>query len=303
MQDLLVVYNTFGFKNNIEHYKECLNSIFNSDLPPKTRVIISSCMNSKECRDELQREYGDKLLHSYVDEGLPVNITFNLAVDRAVRLEGEFKYYLYVDSGVDFKGNEGAILEATKVMDSDKYGILSFQASNDHALYNVGIHNPPLKGRNHEVPVGTACNGHSEMFSNAVRKRFRALIPDVFVAFCTESTFSFIAAAIGKRWVILGDYLLNHRKGVDGASSSVPHSSPKFGNTWNNLMFGRDANQFIQDKEAYKVGLGYEECNNIMNHDPNAYDSNGLPIDQKALASKVEKYFYLTPSEFNYSSK
>jgi hypothetical protein len=301
MQDLLVVFNTYGTKDNHIHYSKCIQSILDCDLPKDTKIVVSSCNNSKLCREYLNSTFGDKILICEIDQNLPVNITFNLTVKRCVRMFGEFKNYLYIDSGVDFLSNQGAIKEAIEVMNCGKYAMLSFQVCNDNALYNVGIHNPPLLGRNHEVPIGTACNGHAEIFSNDIFKRFNGLLmPDVFAAYCTESTFSFVSAAVGKKWVILKDYLLNHAKGVDGASSCVPHFSPTYHNTWNNLLFGRNAEDFIHDQEAIDAGLGYEECNSIMIHDANAYTFDGLPKDPERLASVVEKYFYSTKNEFNY---
>tara|TARA_R110002020_G_C16318711_1_gene774595 strand:+ start:5646 stop:6560 length:915 start_codon:yes stop_codon:yes gene_type:complete len=303
MLDLLIVFNTYGTKDNHIHYEKCIQSILDSDLPKNTKVVVSSCNNSKLCRDYLRSVFEDKIIISEIDTNLPVNITFNLTVKRCVSMFGEFKNYLYVDSGVDFLSNEEAIKEAVEVMNSNKYAMLSFQICNDNALYNVGIHNPPLLGQNHEVPVGTACNGHAEIFSNDIFRRFSGLLmPDVFAAFCTESTFSFVAASVGKKWVILKDYSLNHAKGVDGASSSVPHVSPVHHNTWNNLLFGRDAVEFINDPEALEAGLGYEECNSIMVHDENAYTVDGLPKNKERLASVVEKYFYSTKEEFNYEN-
>ena len=66
-------------------------------------------------------------------------------------------------------------------------------------------------------------------------------------------------------------------KALDGPSSSVSHVSKKFKNPWNNLLYERDALEFINDSEAVDCGLGYEECNNIMNHKKEAYDENDFP--------------------------
>ena len=40
----------------------------------------------------------------------------------------------------------------------------------------------------------------------------------------------------------------------------------------------RDALDFINDPEAYYAGLGYEECNDIMNHNSKSYDEEGNPL-------------------------
>ena len=92
------------------------------------------------------------------------------------------------------------------------------------------------------------------------------IIPDVFAAYCTESTFSFLTAAVASKWIILKDLQVKHLKGVDGASSSQPHGSLVYGNSWNNLLYGRDARDFIFNQDAIQSGLGYEECNKIINN-------------------------------------
>lgn len=305
MDDLLVVYNTFGQKDNAEHYIKCLLSIVNNKISSKFKLAWSSCLNKNEHRNKVIKACSPFIdFYCFIDKPLPVNITFNKAVREAVKKFGNFKYYLYVDSGVDFLGNQGAIEAALSVLNTEqKYAILSFQIANDHALYNVGITNPPLIGKNHEVPLGSACNGHAEIFSDDLYRAFNnKIIPDVFAAFCTESVYSFLAAAVNKKWVILGDYLLNHAKSVDGASSSMPHASPVFHNPWNNLLCGRNALDFINDKEAIEVGLGYEECNQIMLHKKEAYTEDGFPKYKNELATMINKYFFLSKTEFNYEN-
>ena len=55
-------------------------------------------------------------------------------------------------------------------------------------------------------------------------------------------------------------------------------------NTWNNLLYERDALDFINDPEAYYAGLGYEECNDIMNHNSKSYDEEGNPLATAATS-------------------
>ena len=140
-----------------------------------------------------------------------------------------------------------------------------------------------------------------DSISKASFEKYGKLWPDVFSAFCTESTFTFLAASIGKRQAVLKDVALNHAKSIDGASCSKHHISPIHGNPWNNLLANRDALDFINDVEAINAGLGYEECNNIMMHKPEAYKDH-LPKDAHSLINVIRKYLFLSEEELNYDS-
>ena len=126
-------------------------------------------------------------------------------------------------------------------------------------------------------------------------------MPDIFKAYCTESTFSFLCAALKKKWVILKDVMVHHRKGVDGASVSVPHWSPTHNNPWNNLLYNRNALDFIKDEEAKNAGLGYEECNKIMVHREDRYDENGFSTMPDQLVAMINKHFFLNDEELDYN--
>ena len=57
---------------------------------------------------------------------------------------------------------------------------------------------------------------------------------------------------------------------------------------------------FINDQSAINYGLGYEECNQIMMHNPDAYESNGRSKYPEMLQQNIEKYFFLSPQELDY---
>lgn len=300
--DFLIVYNTCGIRSdNTDHYIKCIQSIINSKTNYKVKIAMSSCLNSKFCRDSVRSKFGDDVEIIEVDKPYTVNITFNNCCKKMIQKYGSFKGYLYLDSGVDFIGNEDALQKGFDSFLSNQYGILSFQVSNDHGLFNAKA-DFPVKDRNHLVPLGGSVNGHADIFSHSIYEKFNNLWPDVFAAYCTESTFSFLCAANFKRWAVLCDVILNHNKSVDGASISVPHISIKNNTPWNNLLFDRDAMEFINDPECIKCGLGYEECNKIMLHNPNAYDDSSMPLDSKTLSECIQKYFYLSKQELNYNN-
>ena len=95
---------------------------------------------------------------------------------------------------------------------------------------------------------------------------------------------------------------MEHQKSVDGASLSIPHWSPRYHNPWNNLLYTRDARDFINDPEANNAGLGYEECNEIMMHNPEAYNSDESAKYPEKLTEMIKKYFFLDSAELDYNN-
>jgi hypothetical protein len=144
-----------------------------------------------------------------------------------------------------------------------------------------------------------AINLHAQLFHRSIFDKFGLVIPDVFAAYCTESTFPFLNAAVGMDWVIVKDIQAHHNKAVDGPSSSQPHWSPVHRNPWNNLLYGRDARVFINDPKAISAGLGYEECGKIMPHNEEAY-LNGKAKFPEDLAEMIGRYYFSNREELDY---
>jgi hypothetical protein len=229
-------------------------------------------------------------------------------VQEAVTHYGNFQYYLYVDSGVTFGEQKYLLEKIYETCKSHQPGMLTIQTDTDEALNSIDESKyvyqsptPQIVGEHCVVAVGKACNIHAHIYSDELYSRYNSkVVPDVFAAYCTESTFSFLVAGAEQRWLIMKDEQVVHKKGVDGASVCSPHHSIKYNNTWNNLLYDRDALDFINDKEAYDVGLGYEECNNIMNHCPDAYGPDDSPKYPDKLAQMINKYFFLSQDELDY---
>ncbi|MDA7494518.1 hypothetical protein N8467_00470 [bacterium] len=304
---MLVIYNTCGIRrDNTKWYIECIKSILKQKFD-SFRVVLSSCKNSKECIIELNKEFGNRISYSIHAELNTVNITFNKAVRDSVKEFGEFETYLYVDSGCTFDDQEFLLKKLYETHKHMNYGMVSTQSDTDEALqvldekFTYQSPEVQIKNEDYLIPIGKAINVHTHLYSNAIFQRYGSLCPDVFAAFCTESVFSFVCASVGAKWVIMKDCQVRHQPSIDGASAGFSHHSRQFLNSWNNLLFGRDAMEFLNDKEAYEVGLGYEECNNIMNHNPEAYTKDGIAKYPEKLAQKIEKYFYLTEIEMNYN--
>jgi hypothetical protein len=303
---MLVVYNTCGIKkNNTEWYIECIKSILNQKFDG-FRVVLSSCMNSKQCIVDLKKQFGNLISYSIHAELQTVNITFNKAVKDSIKKFGEFETYLYVDSGCSFQNQDFFLEKIYETYRSNDYGMVTTQSDTDEALqtldekFTYQTSEIQIKDSDYLIPVGKAINVHTHLYSNKIFKKYGALCPDVFAAYCTESVFSFVCASVKTRWAIMKDYQVHHKPSIDGASAGFSHVSREHTNTWNNLLCGRNALDFINDPEAIGAGLGYEECNEIMMHDPTKYDENGNSKDPENLIKMINKYFFLSKEEIDY---
>jgi len=311
---LLAVYNTCGINgDNTKWYIQSIKSLLNQDLDG-VRVVLSSCKNSPSCIKEILSVFGNRISYSLTPELHTVNITFNKAVQESVRHFGEFDGYVYIDSGCTMDHQSDILSSAHKTLIDNDYGIVVVQTDTDECLENLG---PPYVYESEEiqvteehliVPIGTSINQHTAIFSNEIYKKYCKLYPDIFAAFCSESVLNYIAASVGKRWAIMADKQIRHLKAVDGPSSGFEHrveSRDKTGklikdNSWNNLLYGRDALDFITNKEALESGLGYEECNDIMPHNQFAYDQEGYCKKPENLSKIIKKYLFLSNKELNY---
>ena len=301
---LLVVYNTCGIKrDNTEWYIKCINSLLEQNFDDY-RVVVSSCLNSMACFKTLYQTFKDKISYCYYGDPYTINITFNKTVQECTKYFGGFEGYLYVDSGVLFN-DSNSLKKAYEFFKNGPHAFVTIQVDEDagYDQWNIKDESGLILKENLVVPLGSACNLHSQIFSYEAYRVFNnKLMPDVFRAYCTESTFSFLCAALQKKWIILKDVVVRHKKGVDGASASVPHWSPVHKNHWNNLFYGRNAIDFINDPEAIEAGLGYEECNKIMMHKKDAFDERYLANEPEKLRKVINKWLFLTKEEFDYDN-
>jgi hypothetical protein len=312
---ILAVYNTCGIGgDNTGWYIESINTLLNQDLGG-VRVMLSSCKNSPECIKEIYSVFREKISYFLTPEVYTVNITFNKAVQEVVRRTGEFDGYMYIDSGCTMDDQQDIFSLTYKTMLKDNNGIIIVQTDTDECLENLGpsyLYQSPeiqIKDSDLVVPIGVSVNQHVALFSNEIYKRYGKLYPDVFAAFCSESVLNYIAASVRLRWVIMADKQVRHLKAVDGPSSGFTHrveAKDKDGkmikdNFWNNLLYNRDVLEFLNNKEAYESGLGYEECNKIMPHNPEAYNKEGFCKDPARLSKVIEEYLYLSDKELNYN--
>lgn len=300
---ILTVYNTCGIKHEEPmHYVRCIESLL-AQNHTEHKVVVSSCLNTDMCIDYVKNSLSQDVPIYRYREAHTVNITFNKTVIEAVKEFGEFDGYIFVDSGVSFHLPN---IVSEMVARLEKFGIVSMQTDTDTGYAHLGLMHDSIevqiKDEDLVLPVGAAVNAHVVGFHKDMFTRFGKIIPDVFAAYCTESAYPFVALSVDRRWVIVKDILLAHSKAIDGPSAGQRHISPIHNNTWNNLLYNRNALDFINDEGARQAGLGYEECANIMNHLESAYTEDGLAKDKDLLSEYVEKYFFLNKEELDYES-
>lgn len=314
---IAVIYNTCGLRHeNADLYIQSIESCLNQDFK-NYRIVLSSCCNSIKCFNRVYKHFKDKISYCYHYEPHTVNITFNKTVQLYVENFGPAESYLYIDSGCSFttpghktEVQTSILREMYECYLRNNKSLIYAQTNTDSALnfisekYKMQSNNVQVKGKDLRVPLGTGLNLHCCLFSHDFFIEYDGkLIPDVFAAFCTESVFVYLAAAIFKKWYVMKDYTIDHITSADGASSGFAHTSQKTKTTWNNLLYNRDINDLLQDNNAIKSGLGYEEVQNILHYNPSIYNSDSLPRNKQYannMKMYMKKYFFLTKHELNY---
>ena len=213
MGKILVVYNTCGIsgKENSGHYIKSIQSILNQDFDDFD-VIVSSCLNSEETRDKLLDKFSGKVKFNFVDEKHPVNVTFNHSVMKSIERYGEYNSYMYVDSGTTFVPN--LLHELNTRMETGKYGMVTPQPENDTEYFaglGVGRYRGDdeyarsilFKDGDYIIPIGKGMGTHTNLISEELRAYYGRVYPDIFASHCTESTFSFLNAALKKQWLLM----------------------------------------------------------------------------------------------------
>jgi len=298
---LLVVYNTCGFsgREHVDWYIDCINNLLEQDFQD-FKLVVSSCGNRMPVIKKLVSTFKNRVSFNFINDRITVNQSFNHTVKKCVEEFGEFEGYLYIDSGINVRDNKKVLSEAYELFKSDNYGMLTIQASNDNGFKQWIDVDEYVTGENFIIPVGRACNLHTQIFSNEVFKAFdNKIIPDIFVAYCTESIFSFLAAAVKQRWVIMKDMVLEHLKSIDGATCGFDHTGPK-GDNKNNLFANLDIYEICKDPEAWESGFGYEEMQGVMHHDPEKYNEKGEVKDPNRLKEFIRTRMFLTKEQFDY---
>ena len=309
---LLVVYNTCGIskRENISNYITSINNILSQEFDD-FRVAVSSCKNSKDTQQALTSEFGDSITYNFINEPLPINVTFNHTCQKATEVFNNIDGYLYIDSGVDF-GNQKNILNSLyDLHKSGPYGITAARTDTDSGTFlwfNEGEKLGDESGQKKlfrnghlTLPIGKAVNAHCQIFSKEMFEAFEGRPwADIFASECSESIFTFCTASVNQKIIIHKDVMVSHNVNMDGASSGFkPHeqSLPP----WQHLFRSRKSMpEIISDPEALASGFGYEECQKILMHDDSKYDNNGFCLDPDRLKKFIRENIFIPQKLLNY---
>ena len=133
---LLAVFNTCGIsgRENVSSYIASIKNILNQDFDD-FRVLISSCKNNKQTQQALISEFGDSVSYNFINEPLPINVTFNLSCQKATETFGEIDTYLYIDSGIDFGSNKNVLKSLYDLHKSGSYAITAARTDTDSGTF------------------------------------------------------------------------------------------------------------------------------------------------------------------------
>jgi len=312
MKKYLIVYNICGIsgKDNSDYYVDAINTITSQNFK-NYKLAVSACKNPDEQIQKILKKCKIDFINS-IEDTLPVNITFNDTVRECVKRFGDFEAYLYLDSGIKFT-NESQLSDLIELYESGNYGMVSAQVDNDFGWCWFGLseYSRPTLKEDLIVPIGRACNLHCQIFSNEIYKYYGNVIPDIFRSYCTESVFSFINAAIKKKWIISSEVKVHHAfafqywkafhgrpddgDGLDGHSSGF--KAPP--GTWDDVFPPHSMKEIINKPAGTKFGFGYEELRGIKTHDKDCFDSEGY-CKNEDLKVFLKNNLYLSKKYFDY---
>ena len=319
---LLVVYNACGLngRENSSSYIEHINTLLDQDLDDK-KIVFSGCLIGEETFRKVYEAFKGRIDYCLTNEKLAVNQSFNLAVLNSIERHGEFDGYMYVASDVKFTDDLKSMSRLHDRILNQKNGIVSPEIDRDNGYYwwfdfdeSQNIWDVFGRETDFTIPVGLTCNLHCAIFSNKIVKEYGRPLPDVFVSYCSESSFSFLVSAIKQKFIIANDVLCNH--GVNkGQHHQLDGQTQVFGAGWDKVYPGcKSIKEIVSSKEAIECGFGHEEWvprfSNKMNipsdkvylmHDPNQFTSEGYSIDNR-LRDFIKENLFLSREILDYDN-
>lgn len=304
MKKILVVYNCCGIRHdNIMMWSYHLNKIINQTYS-NFDICISGCKISETSKEHFRgiKEKSDKkIILNFIEDVLPVNITFNKSCMEASKYEN-YDAYLYVASDVDMVEDKEVITKLSNLHFSDNVGMTSAVVNFDsgiEAWLGADIFHNFLNNNNFQIPPGKTLNLHCMLFDKKIFDSYnKRIIPDIFRTYCTESIFFYINASLNLKYMIHNKSLyIVHLAGRDG--SSVGFFG---GRSWKD-MFNPEipVENRLMTNEAREVGFGYEEYINIFPHNPEKYNSDYTHKNPDELYDFIKKSAYLSENEFDYN--
>jgi hypothetical protein len=316
MTKLLVVYNMCGLsgRDNSHHYIPAIDSIVSQAYGcPSFQLVLSGCMMLPETKETLQAAFGkpDDISYNWIDEKLPINVTFNHSVMKAWKAFGPFAGVVYLDSGIVFTEPD-QLAQLYELMMAGN-GIVAARTDSDTGLFqNLGIgrhiddfqaeaeafSKGPIK-----LKVGQCVNLHCQIFSQKFVETYDCrLMCDIFEGYCTESVYDSMCRAIEQDYIIHNDVVVHHETWVDGQSAGFhpSHHIAKGGKTWDQPF--RSPRSIVEIAKAGRhLGLVYEQSQGIVLPDPAAYDGDKVK-NPAALARYIRENLNLPKKLLDYNT-
>lgn len=282
---------------------------FKGDL----KVIVSGCMMKPYTMPKLKKQFPE-FDYIHVNDKLTVNVTFNNAVLKAVEKYGEFDMYAYQSADAlladgSFEGMSNTIINNPVI------GLYSAQIDHDscyayglklgggrHVIDDERARYEMFKdGTDYKVPVGRACAAHFNIYSNELFKFYGRCCPDIFASYCTESVFSFMVAAIKKQWWISKDHIIKHFPSLDSPSAGFkPTEKNRSKGFWDHALFEDSLINIFDNEYARSIGLGFEECQDVVIHDSSQFDENQF-CKNEGLKTYIKENLYVSQDKFDYN--
>jgi hypothetical protein len=315
-KSILVVYNLCGIKHdNIEMWLNFLEDIVNQDYP-NFKLAISGCIvseNSKKRLENFKNKHNNVILN-FINDKLPVNVTFNHTIQICTEEFGIFDTYLYIASDIKF-GNDRDILSKLIYLHSNSNSAI-INALVDHdagleaavAIEQLDELHKLLETSHFIINIGKGVNGHVMMCDKEIYLQFNnKIIPDIFATHCTEATYCYIAASLGKKVLVHNkDIMLRHIGFADGHSAGfIEEIQYNDDISWKHLFKSSlPAEKRLLSEEAKASGFGYGEWKNpkLLPRDESMYDENEDHIEPKKLLDFLKTGIYLTKEEFDYNN-
>ncbi len=284
---ILVVYNIceLAGKENYDYYIPAIQSILSQEFD-SFKVAVSGCKVSYNTKQRLKLAFGSNLFYNWIEEVLPLNTTFNHTVKKCFE-RGDFESVVYVDSGVTL-GENKKILQKMWDRNNGDYGMITYRVDSDMGFDQWKI--KPPHNTDMIVPLGKAINLHLQLFPREFYEQYgERILPDVFASDTSESIFTFMCAAINKKWVMTHETPAVHLTGLDGPSVGFRNKKP--------LLFRTEKNINQICAQGINVGFGYEECRPVLKHNPACYE-NDKHKNPEVLKEFIKNYCFIEDNNF-----
>jgi hypothetical protein len=299
-----VVFNTCGISGDFsDRYIKNLEALLSQKSRYKIHIIQSDCKSSEECRNKVRTKIGSRILYNYINDKLPVNLTFNFSARKLLEAYPKIEWIVYSESAITLERQD---IDKLLSCAADYIGYMSGLVSLDNNLHPFVQRGLISDGEDTNklcetypnqcigLDIGDSVSCHLMAINRKVFDEFGGGLPDIFAGFCSESVLSFIAASLGLIWVVNTKVKVLHEIEGDGRSIGFDPASNRFDRAF--------AIPGVQGRilECVKYGLGYEECSNIIMHDASLFDGR-LPIYQAELRECIKQNLFLQDKEFKYS--